>query len=320
MDKEQLSDFRLSRNNCTYVNNSYVKDLSKLGRDLRNIIIIDNSPSAYSLNKENAIPISTWIDDSSDNELKKLIPVLYALSKCKDVRKFIKAIVVNNQINYTMAKNIISNNKFMQYQNKDAKTLIDSNNQNSTNLKNLDSKSSLITTKSKILNTFLESKLPNRTNLLNNHENNLIPKKFSMQIYERVNGLNKSVHRKQGISYSSTLNSVVSLQKMEEIQDSPLIHSRYTESSKHFNLNEIMYPTQHLLRVSLSQISSKKGFEHFNRRTSEIEDFSEKMKGLEGRKTWDTSNNYNNKIEFRERIIRYKDSNAYSDFRCRRNF
>jgi RNA polymerase II subunit A small phosphatase-like protein len=41
----------------------YVKDLSKLGRSLGNLILIDNSRNSYKLQTENALPISSWYED-----------------------------------------------------------------------------------------------------------------------------------------------------------------------------------------------------------------------------------------------------------------
>lgn len=38
--------FKLFREHCTY-RDGYVKDLSRVGRDLRDVIIIDNVPSSY---------------------------------------------------------------------------------------------------------------------------------------------------------------------------------------------------------------------------------------------------------------------------------
>jgi len=82
LDVEQVVAFRLFREACCKGKGSgFIKDLSRLGRDLRDVIIIDNSPTCYMLQPENAIPINTWRDDKSDRELYDLIPILYSLSK-----------------------------------------------------------------------------------------------------------------------------------------------------------------------------------------------------------------------------------------------
>lgn len=60
LDPMNKCPYRLFRENCTVEGNSYIKDLSKLGRPLKDIIIIDNSPISYILQPENAIPISSW--------------------------------------------------------------------------------------------------------------------------------------------------------------------------------------------------------------------------------------------------------------------
>lgn len=44
LDKERKVPYRLYRDSCSVVNNSYVKDLSRLGRDINNVIIIDVNP------------------------------------------------------------------------------------------------------------------------------------------------------------------------------------------------------------------------------------------------------------------------------------
>lgn len=45
---------------------SVLQDLSVLGRDLASTIIIDNSPHSYVFHPENAVPISTFIDEPED--------------------------------------------------------------------------------------------------------------------------------------------------------------------------------------------------------------------------------------------------------------
>ncbi|KAK2119173.1 CTD (Carboxy-terminal domain, RNA polymerase II, polypeptide A) small [Saguinus oedipus] len=63
----------------------YVKDLSRLGRDLRKTLILDNSPASYIFHPENAVPVQSWFDDMADTELLNLIPIFEELSGAEDV-------------------------------------------------------------------------------------------------------------------------------------------------------------------------------------------------------------------------------------------
>jgi len=76
--------------------------------DLKDIIIVDNSPSAYSLQISNGLPIETWIGNRKDVELSNISQLLIFLSEIDDVRKYIEKIVVNNTICYPIAKNYIN--------------------------------------------------------------------------------------------------------------------------------------------------------------------------------------------------------------------
>lgn len=89
LDSSGLAAHHLFRNHCSVIANTLVKDLSLLGRDMSKIIIIDNSPSSYMLQPDNAIPIKTWTGDQSDKALMELVPVLEELSKVSDVREHI---------------------------------------------------------------------------------------------------------------------------------------------------------------------------------------------------------------------------------------
>jgi Dullard-like phosphatase family protein len=107
LDKEKNIKFRLYRDQCTFINGIYIKDLKKCNRNLKDLIIVDNSPIAYTFDSDNGLPIKTWIEDPDDRELMRLLPILEFLSKTKDVRKFIDQFVYNNKILFNEAMEII---------------------------------------------------------------------------------------------------------------------------------------------------------------------------------------------------------------------
>ncbi|KAJ2536922.1 hypothetical protein EV175_006765 [Coemansia sp. RSA 1933] len=85
LDKSKVVHHRLFRESCNLYNGNYVKDLSRLGRDVCHSIIIDNSPASYAFHPHNAIGISTWLNDPMDTELRDLIPFLIDLTRVDDV-------------------------------------------------------------------------------------------------------------------------------------------------------------------------------------------------------------------------------------------
>ena len=89
LDRHKVICNRLFREDCCESNGLYVKDLKVIGKNLKDLIIIDNNPISYSVNKENGIPIKTWHYDKGDIELEKLIPFLTFLSSVDDVRRVI---------------------------------------------------------------------------------------------------------------------------------------------------------------------------------------------------------------------------------------
>ncbi|XP_051543722.1 CTD small phosphatase-like protein isoform X2 [Myxocyprinus asiaticus] len=76
---------RLFRESCVFHRGNYVKDLSRLGRELNKVIIVDNSPASYIFHPENAVPVQSWFDDMTDTELLDLLPLFEGLSREKDV-------------------------------------------------------------------------------------------------------------------------------------------------------------------------------------------------------------------------------------------
>jgi len=93
LDASGVCHWRLYREACTRFAAGYAKDLSKLGRDLKHVIIIDNSPICYSLQPDNAIPIQTWRDDVNDRELLDLIPILISLADVDDIPQVLRQII-----------------------------------------------------------------------------------------------------------------------------------------------------------------------------------------------------------------------------------
>jgi len=75
-------DHRLYRIHTITINNDFVKDLSKLGRDLSRIIIVDNMEQNYKLQPNNGITIRPfWGKDVNDMALFDLIDILTLIVK-----------------------------------------------------------------------------------------------------------------------------------------------------------------------------------------------------------------------------------------------
>ncbi|CAI5648572.1 unnamed protein product [Oreochromis niloticus] len=85
LDQGGVFRTRLFRESCVFHQGCYVKDLSRLGRDLHKTLILDNSPASYIFHPNNAIPVVSWFDDVDDAELLNLLPVFEDLSQADNV-------------------------------------------------------------------------------------------------------------------------------------------------------------------------------------------------------------------------------------------
>nr|XP_023023556.1 CTD small phosphatase-like protein [Leptinotarsa decemlineata] len=85
LDKWDVFRKRLFRESCVFYRGNYVKDLNKLGRELGQIVIVDNSPASYIFHPDNAVPVASWFDDANDSELLDLIPFFEKLANMDNV-------------------------------------------------------------------------------------------------------------------------------------------------------------------------------------------------------------------------------------------
>ena len=90
--KEKFFEHILDRRHITYENGSYIKNLSLIGRDLKNVIIIDDKPQAFKMHKENGIFIKPFYGDciNDKNILKNLINILKEIRKDFDINRDIR--------------------------------------------------------------------------------------------------------------------------------------------------------------------------------------------------------------------------------------
>lgn len=61
LDQWGVFKTRLFRDSCVFYRGNYVKDLNKLGRELQQIVIVDNSPASYIFHPDNAVSIYIYI-------------------------------------------------------------------------------------------------------------------------------------------------------------------------------------------------------------------------------------------------------------------
>ena len=67
-NKKKIFIRRLYRHHCVHMDKIYIKDLTKLGRSLSKIIIVDNMPQNFCLQKENGIFIKDYYGQDDDEQ------------------------------------------------------------------------------------------------------------------------------------------------------------------------------------------------------------------------------------------------------------
>ena len=274
LDKYRIISHRLFREHCVSNRGLYIKDLRKLGRDLKNMIIIDNNPISYAVNQDNGIPILTWHYDKNDNELMKLVPILEFLSTVDDVRPYIMKIVKRNtnEIDFNIVNNIlnenINNNANNNNINMNINNLNNDNNQNvsrnnnnimenmkrfsSENMSNFQGNSNINSnnreqsviippnTPSRILSDINNNLNKKTTNNIqsNNISSQFRPNTANVRNYNNINRINMNNNKNNSIDYNlnKNLNNNI-LSYKSQLAYTPKINYRNVEVKN--DLNEI---------------------------------------------------------------------------------
>ena len=94
LDKNKLINYKLYRKHTEQINGVFIKDLSKLGRDLSKILIVDNNKDNFTLQPDTGLHICSFVGDQNDDELYHLSGDLMKIieSNKKDIRPIIKEI------------------------------------------------------------------------------------------------------------------------------------------------------------------------------------------------------------------------------------
>ena len=92
--RNKYFDYNLYREHSLLIEKEFIKDISRIGRDMKKIIIVDNIANNFKLNPENGIQIAPYFGEYSKNdtvlfELKKLL-IMFHKMEYEDLRLAIK--------------------------------------------------------------------------------------------------------------------------------------------------------------------------------------------------------------------------------------
>ncbi|CAD8045533.1 unnamed protein product [Paramecium sonneborni] len=92
LDHKKILSAQLFRESCIVTNDGvHIKDLRVLGRDMKDIVLIDNAAYSFGYHIENGIPIIPYYDNKDDKELKLLYDFLISdVLSAYDCRKVLQ--------------------------------------------------------------------------------------------------------------------------------------------------------------------------------------------------------------------------------------
>ena len=112
-ENKKYFEYKFYRQHTVIIGNDFIKDLTRIGRPLNSIIIIDNMPQNFRLQKSNGINIKSFFgeDDDDDKTLIDLMTILINIVKEEDdVRKGL--IKYHEEIITKISSNIYKHNKY----------------------------------------------------------------------------------------------------------------------------------------------------------------------------------------------------------------
>ena len=112
-ENKKYFEYKLYRQHTVIRGNDFIKDLTRIGRPLNSIIIVDNMPQNFRLQKGNGINIKSFWgeDDEEDNSLLDLMAILINIAKEEeDVRNGI--IKYHDEIITKITSNLYKHNKY----------------------------------------------------------------------------------------------------------------------------------------------------------------------------------------------------------------
>ena len=122
IDPNGVVKYRLYRQHTISIGNSNIKDLNKLGRDLRSVIIVDNCVENFGLQKRNGLKIIDFEGNEFDDELEYLKEDLIKLARIKpmDVRDYLEGIQSGMDKRAIFFENLnVNNNDIVNYKDND---------------------------------------------------------------------------------------------------------------------------------------------------------------------------------------------------------
>ena len=311
LDKDKNIKHRLFRDHCTFVDGIFRKELKRLNRCLKDLIIVDNSPSAYAFDSDNGLPIKTWYDDPNDRELMKIEPLIIFLSKTKDVRKYIDRFVDDDEILYNEAMAFID---YIEKNNIDILNDSDNNEIDIVDSGTKDNNEKFFDEKNKIINNNnqINDYKINASNMMKNIKLGL----FSFNNLTRIKNyktINDSSSSQRLNNTNKEINNMKPIENIKNENSSSINQFKITGNQSENNINNkdrknSQNKKQNIGILLRQQSSKKRNIFLLSQRPNET-NFSVKINNINGfNKNFATNSFYNNYNTLKPLILPFSNS------------